>query len=113
MAKFRGTNNFMGAWQYVLLDILYSIPVIGWIVLLIHAMDKNNENRMHFARSRFAHALVVGIILLVLFIIVYINAIGPYNANREAYDKVFDVYRLKFNDLLEDMQREINKIAAK
>jgi len=35
MAKYHGKYHYMGAWKYVLLDILYAIPVIGWIFLLV------------------------------------------------------------------------------
>ena len=69
---FRGKQYYLGAWHYVLLDILYCIPVLGWIILLVHALRKkdsdentSNENRMHYARSYFVRLLVVLILCLI------------------------------------------------
>ena len=65
MAKFHGKRYYLGAWNYVLLDILYMIPVIGLIVLLIHAVGDKNDNRRYYARSYFARLLVfVGILVI-------------------------------------------------
>ena len=81
MPKFRGKQNYMGAWHYVLLDILYVIPVIGFIALLVHAFSDKNENRRHYARSYFARFL--------LFIILCLIGTGLYYliAGSEAFSK--------------------------
>ena len=65
MAKFRGKQNYMGAWHYVLLDILYAIPIIGLIALLVHSFSEKNENRRHYARSYFAKFLLAVILCLI------------------------------------------------
>ena len=62
MGKFRGKHYYLGAWNYVLLDILYFIPVIGWLCLLAHAFSDKNENRKHYARSYFVRFLMILII---------------------------------------------------
>lgn len=74
MAKFRKKNNLLSAWQYVLLDILYIIPVIGIIVALIHTFDTSNENRQHYARAFFLRLLIfisllgIGAVALYLYL---------------------------------------------
>ena len=65
MAKYRGKHVYLGAWGYVLYDILYAIPVLGFICLLAHSFDANNENRKYYARSYFARLLLVVILCAV------------------------------------------------
>ena len=56
----------LGAWTYFLLTILYNIPVIGFIMMIIHATDHSNINRRNFARS-YLCGLLVAVILYILF----------------------------------------------
>ena len=64
----------IGAWGYVLYEILFSIPVIGWIFLIVFALGgTKNENLKKFARSFFCWLLIflviaifVGIVFLVM-----------------------------------------------
>jgi len=65
MAKFHGKNYYLGAWSYVFLDILYMIPIIGFIFLLVHSFSDKDENRRHYARSYFARFLLALIIVLI------------------------------------------------
>lgn len=81
MAKYRGTNHYIGAWHYVLLDILYAIPLIGFIALLVHSFSQNNENRRHYARSYFAKFLLAIIIFIILFVVLYLT-VGETELNR-------------------------------
>lgn len=73
MAKFRGKRFYLGAWSYVFLDILYMIPVVGFICLLVHSFssDEKDENRRHYARSYFARMLLFLIIGLIGAAIIY------------------------------------------
>lgn len=72
MGTYHGKHQYLSAWSYVWLDILYSIPLLGFIFLVIHCFSKNNENRMHFARSYFAKLLLVLIIGGVGMLIFYL-----------------------------------------
>ncbi len=81
MAKYRGSSNYIGAWHYVLLDILYAIPVIGLIMLLVHSFSQNNENRRHYARSYFARFLTAVIIIIAVVLIMYFT-LGEAELNR-------------------------------
>ena len=51
---------------YFFLQILYSIPVIGFIFLIIHAIGHENINRKNFARSYFCGLILVVIIFIVV-----------------------------------------------
>ena len=53
----------MTAWGYWGLTILYSIPILGTLCLIIHALDGSNINRRSFARSYFCTALLVVILI--------------------------------------------------
>jgi len=58
----------LSSWAYFGLQILYSIPLVGFIVLLCHAIGSKNVNKKHFARSYFCVLalvlIIVGILLL-------------------------------------------------
>lgn len=73
MAKYHGKRHYLGAWKYVLLDILYAIPVIGLIFLLVHAFNHNHENRLHYARSYFVRLLLVVIVCAVVVGALYLT----------------------------------------
>ena len=68
--KYNGPQEFrpISAWGYFLLEILYSIPVIGFIFLIVHAIGASNVNRRSFARSYFVIFVVIfAIVLVVIF----------------------------------------------
>ena len=47
------------------------IPVIGWIALIVHVNDKDNENRCHYARSYFTRPLLMLLVLLIAAGVLY------------------------------------------
>ncbi len=59
-------------WKYFGLSILYSLPIIGLIFLIIHAISRANINRRNYARSFFCvivlSFIIIGIILLIQFV---------------------------------------------
>ena len=58
----------VGAWYYFWHNILYSIPVIGFIFLVIHALGgTNNINKIIYARSFFCVFIIVFVILSIVF----------------------------------------------
>ena len=100
MVPFKGKSKYMGAWRYVLLDILYCIPVLGWIFLIYHALrnrdddkDTSIENRMHYARSYFARLLLV-LILVGIGLTVFYFVAGS------------DIFVAKLEELLEAMKSQ-------
>jgi hypothetical protein len=57
-------------WQFFWLQVLFNIPIIGFISLIIIALGgTNNINKRNFARSYFCVYIIIAIILLFLFLI--------------------------------------------
>ena len=54
----------ISAWGYIGYQILYSIPIIGFIFLIVNAIGARNVNVRNFARSYFCVILLVLIIFL-------------------------------------------------
>ena len=73
----------IGAWGYVGYSILYSIPVIGWLFLLVFAISGGNIARRSFARSYFAKFLLV-----VIFVVVIILVFG--STFKELYNQYYE-----------------------
>ena len=55
----------LSPWSYFWLQILFSIPVVGFIFLIVFSLSSGNINRRNFARSYFC-IVVVLIIVAVL-----------------------------------------------
>lgn len=54
------------AWNYFWLQILFSIPVIGFIFLIVFSFSTANYNRRSFARSYFCIFIVYIIAFIIL-----------------------------------------------
>lgn len=52
-------------WGYFGYEILFSIPIIGWIIVIIFALTADNRNLRNFARSQFC----LWIIWLIFFVV--------------------------------------------
>lgn len=60
----------LSPWTYFGLDILYAIPLIGFIFLICHAIGSTNVNKRNFACSFFCiYVVVVAVVLLYLLLI--------------------------------------------
>ena len=53
-------------WGYFGYEILFSIPVIGWIIVIVFATTASNQNLKNFARSQFC-LLIISLILFCIF----------------------------------------------
>ncbi len=51
----------IGMWGYFGYEILFMIPVIGWIVALIFALTERNRNLKNFAASQFCIAIILAV----------------------------------------------------
>ena len=56
----------LSPWAYFGLSILYSVPVIGWIFLIAHALASRNINKRNYARSFFCIYILAAIVILLL-----------------------------------------------
>ena len=57
-------------WGYIGYQVLFSIPVVGFIIAIILALTSSNVNVKNYARSQFC------IILLVIVLCVLLGAMG-------------------------------------
>ncbi len=55
----------LGAWAYFGYTLLFSIPIVGFICLIVFSCSSSNINRRNFARS-FWCVIVLAILLTVL-----------------------------------------------
>ena len=76
MAKvnYEGPEQFrpLGAWEYFGYTLLYSIPLIGFIMLIIFSFNDSNINRRNFSRSFFCS------IVLFIAVIAILGATGSF-----------------------------------
>ena len=68
----------LSPWAYFGLNILYSIPLIGFIFLIVFTFSDGNINRRNHARSYWC-SLLLSIILLVIIVILVITLGISYN----------------------------------
>ena len=70
----------IGAWGYVLYELLFSIPLVGFIFLLVFSLGgTKNENLKNFARSFLCWLLiflVISIIVGLIFVVLIVLAGG-------------------------------------
>ena len=59
----------LSPWAYFGLQLLYGIPVVGFIFLLIHTFSSANLNRRSFARSYWCALILVALVAIVVGII--------------------------------------------
>ena len=59
----------ISGWGYFWRTVLYSIPVLGWLILFFNAIGAKNRNVRYFARAPFC-ALLLVLILTVVAVVV-------------------------------------------
>lgn len=61
MSKYRPDDDYepISMWGYFGYEILFSIPVVGWIILIVKAISARNVNVRNFARSYFCFLIIV------------------------------------------------------
>lgn len=62
----------IGAWGYFGLSILFSIPIVGFIFLIVFSFNNSNINRRNYARSFFCGLLVAAILIAILVVLWFI-----------------------------------------
>ena len=53
-------------WGYFGYEILFSIPLIGWICVIIFAISAPNHNLKNFARSQFCFLIIEIVLFCIL-----------------------------------------------
>ena len=75
------TNNIpneykpLSPWAYVGYNLLFSIPLVGFIMMIVFAFDSSNINRRNYARSFFC-AMLIGIIIAIVLMIILFGIAG-------------------------------------
>lgn len=62
--------KLLGPWAYFGLQLLFSIPLVGFILLIVFSFDNSNLNRRNYARSYWC-ALIVGLVVAIVFGIIF------------------------------------------
>lgn len=65
---YEGEERFrpMSPWGYFGYSLLFSIPLIGLVLLIVFSLNNENINRRNYARSFFIGVLIAAVILLIL-----------------------------------------------
>lgn len=59
----------LSPWAYFGIELLFAIPLVGFILAIVFSFDDSNINRRNFARSYWC-GLIVAVVLTVLFAII-------------------------------------------
>ncbi len=68
----------LGAWSYFGYNILFALPLIGWIFMVVFALSDSNINRRSFARSFFCVWVIV--IVIAVIVVAVISATVGFGA---------------------------------
>lgn len=60
--------KLLGPWAYFGLQILFSIPLVGFICLIVFSLDDSNLNRRNFARSYWC-GLIISLVLIIAIVV--------------------------------------------
>ena len=75
----------LSPWAYVGYNILFSIPIVGFILLIVFSVGNGNINLKNYARSFWCAALI-GVIIGIVFVII-MSILGASMA-----DILYDLY---------------------
>ncbi len=57
----------LSPWTYFGLQILFTVPIVGFIFLIIFSFNDSNRNRRNFARSYWCVFIILAAILVIFF----------------------------------------------
>lgn len=66
----------LSPWAYWGYMLLFSVPIVGFIFLIIFSCKSSNINRRNFARSYWCNLIIFGVALIVLIIIAILGGLG-------------------------------------
>ena len=61
--------RLLSPWAYVGYGILFTLPVIGWILAIVFALNDDNLHRRNLARGYWCGVLVAVIVAVILSIV--------------------------------------------
>lgn len=73
----------LSPWAYFGLQILFAVPIVGFVFLIVFSINKSNINRRNFARSYWCKliiaAIAIGVVLVVALIMgISLSSIGRF-----------------------------------
>ena len=66
-------NRPLGPWAYFGYSLLFSIPVVGFILLIIFSFAGKNVNRKNFARSYWCWFILALALVLIVFVLLLLG----------------------------------------
>ena len=84
MAKTKIPEEYepLGPWAYFGYSLLFSIPIVGFILLIVFSCKNSNINRRNYARSYWCGLIIAAIIVAIYLIIALIAGAGIMSALR-------------------------------
>lgn len=62
-------NRPLSPWAYFGLQLLFAIPIVGFVFLIVFSCNGSNINRRNFARSYWCSLIIIGALLLFFLMI--------------------------------------------
>ena len=78
-------NKPISAWGYVGLMLLYCVPILGIIMLFVHAFRGKNINVRNFAKSYFIQFVIAFILYIVLIVLALCGIITNVEFNTDIF----------------------------
>lgn len=78
----------LSPWAYFGYSLLFSIPIVGFILLIVYSFNDSNLNRRNYARS-FWCALLISVIIALITLGIFLLAGGSF---RELFDNAGRYY---------------------
>ncbi len=78
-------NKPVGMWEWILTFIISSLPIVGFIMIIVWAFGDNTKpSKKNWARA----VLLFGIIVFVLYIAIFIFAIGSMDSLENFFENL-------------------------
>ena len=71
----------LSPWAYFGYNILFAIPLVGFILALVLALDNSNLNRRNFARAYFCGMILVGILVVIAVVFSMLTGMALYTSS--------------------------------
>lgn len=66
-------NRPLSPWAYFGLQLLFAIPIVGFVFLIVFSCNGSNINRRNFARSYWCSLVIAAIVFFVVFLLVLMS----------------------------------------
>ena len=81
MEEPRNEYRPLSAWGYIGYNLLFSIPIVGFVLIIVFALDNNYIARRNYSRS-YLIVMLIGIILsLIAFVLCMALGLLTYSLN--------------------------------